>query len=385
MTRKLANRGDVAPFLAMDVYAQASALEAQGKDIIHLEVGQPATAAPQPVKDYAKQLIDQNLLAYTDATGINKVRARIAQHYGETYNLDLDPNRVIVTTGSSAGFVLGFSALFEAGDNVGVIEPGYPAYPNILKALSINPVRIPVHDDPHFVPQLRHLDGAGKLDGLLLASPSNPTGSIVPGPQLGTLINWTEQQGGAFISDEIYHGITFDPDNRVAPTALTYSDNAVVISSFSKYYSMTGWRVGWMVVPDEFVDPITRLQQSLYISAPTLSQLAVLKVFDAVDELEQNVEIYKRNRAILMNALPELGFTHLSPVDGAFYVYVDISPRSDDSTEFCRAMLNEIGVAATPGADFDSTQGHKYIRMSFSGATARIEEAVERLKGWLQA
>lgn len=384
MAHRLSKRGDVASFLAMDVYAQSSKLEAEGADIIHLEVGQPATAAPTPVRDYAKSLIDQSLLAYTDATGIGKVRDCIAHHYGETYDVDLSPNRVIITTGSSAGFVLAFCSLFDAGDNVGVIEPGYPAYPNILKALSINTVRIPVHDDPQFVPQIHHLDSAGPIDGLLLASPSNPTGSIVPGAQLEKLINWVEGKDGAFISDEIYHGITFDDDNRTAPTALSYSDDAIVISSFSKYYSMTGWRIGWMVVPDELVDPITRLQQSLYISPPTLSQLAALKAFDAVDELEANVEIYKRNRDLLMDALPKMGFTHLSPVDGAFYIYVDISPRSDDSQEFCRSMLHECGIAATPGADFDSTQGHKYIRISFSGATDRIEEAIERLQNWLQ-
>ncbi len=384
MARPLSKRGDVATFLAMDVYAQATALAQQGREIIHLEVGQPATAAPKLVREYAKELIDNSLLAYSDATGIGKVRQRIAQYYADHYNIDLDPNRVIITTGSSAGFVLSFAALFDAGDKVGVIEPGYPAYPNILKALSIDPVRIPVHDDPDFVPAIHHIEQAGPLDGLLLASPSNPTGSITPGDRLGALIEVIEAQNGAFISDEIYHGITFNDDHRDAPTALSYSDNAVVVSSFSKYFSMTGWRIGWMVVPDYMVDPVTRLQQSLYISPPTLSQLATLKVFDAFDELEDNVTVYKRNREILITGLKELGFAP-SAADGAFYTYVDISSRSDDSSAFCSAMLNEAGIAATPGADFDSTQGHNYVRMSFSGATQDIEEAIRRLKVWLQA
>lgn len=384
MARPISKRGEVASFLAMDVYAQATALAKQGKDILHLEVGQPATPAPKLVRDYAKDLIDKSLLAYSDATGIGKVRERIAQYYGDHYKLDLDPTRVIITTGSSAGFVLSFAALFDAGDKVGVIEPGYPAYPNILKALSIDPVRIPVHDDPDFVPAAHHVRDAGPLDGLLLASPSNPTGSITPADRLAELIGLIEGQGGAFISDEIYHGITFNDDHRDAPTALAYSDNAVVVSSFSKYFSMTGWRIGWMVVPPYMVEPVTRLQQSLYISPPTLSQLATLKVFDAFDELEENVAVYKRNREILLAGLRDLGFAP-SAADGAFYTYVDISSRSDDSSAFCKSMLNEAGIAATPGADFDSTQGHRYIRMSFSGATKDMEEAIKRLKVWLQA
>lgn len=378
-------KNQITSFLAMDVYAEAQALAAQGHDIIHMEVGQPGSGAPKAVVETALRALSDDRIAYTNAIGRDDLRARIAQHYQDQYGVTVAPERVVITTGSSAGFVLSFLTLFEAGDTVALTQPGYPAYPNILRALGFKPSFLPIGFETDFRPMPEalgnHLHAEG-AKGFLLASPSNPTGTMVVDDDLRGVIKATEDSGAVFLSDEIYHGLTF---GQGADTALRYSDDAIILNSFSKYYSMTGWRIGWLVLPQQHVRMAERLSQNLYVAPPTLSQMAAMSAFDATDELEENRATYAHNRNLLLAALPRMGFDKIAPCDGSFYIYIDVSDRTDDSAAFCSAMLREAHVGATPGADFDPARGHHFIRLSFAESTDRIEEGIARLSNWLQA
>lgn len=382
---RTAKRAGIPPFIVMDVMRAAHEREAAGDNIIHMEVGQPATPAPRRVIAAAHAALDGDRLGYTDANGLPQLRERISRHYKDWYGLDVPPRRIVVTTGSSAGFVLAFLALFDEGQRVALPVPGYACYPHILRALGIAPTFIATDPASRWQPKPSDLDdlarSEGMPDGLLLASPANPTGTMLDGPAMQALASHCQRHGIWFISDEIYHGLTY---GAPAPTALAYSADAIVINSFSKYFSMTGWRIGWMVVPDELVRPIERLQQNLYISAPTLSQLAAIRAFDCHDELEDNRRAYEKNRAFLLEVLPDIGFDRLSPADGAFYLYADIGHLTDDSLTLSRRLLTEAGVALTPGIDFDAARGHRYMRFSYARSFADMEEAVRRLGAWMK-
>ncbi len=385
MALKCARRGLVPPFIVMDVMTAAAERERAGGDVLHLEVGQPGTPAPSGVIQAAKAALDGDRIGYTVAQGQLRLRERIAGHYLRSYGVEVPVERIFITTGSSAGFLLAFLGAFEAGDRVAMAAPGYPAYRNILSALGVQPVEIPTGPDTRFQPSPALLDAvASPVDGLIIASPSNPTGTMVTPAELAALARHCEARGIRLISDEIYHGIVFDAERgRQAATALAFSDHAIVINSFSKYYSMTGWRLGWMVLPEALVRPIECLAQNLFISPPTLSQLAAPAAFDCRDELDANVARYAENRRLLLESLPRAGFDRLAPADGAFYLYADIAHLTNDSREFCRRMLAETGVAATPGVDFDPARGHATMRFSFAGATADMIEAADRLRRWL--
>ncbi|MCW8835807.1 MAG: aminotransferase class I/II-fold pyridoxal phosphate-dependent enzyme [Rhodospirillales bacterium] len=381
MTLKAAKRGAIPPFIVMDVMRAANVRADSGKDVFHLEVGQPSTPAPGAVLDAARAALGADRLGYTDALGVPILRERIAAYYADTYGVQVDPSQIVATTGSSGGFVLSFLAAFDAGDRVGVCSPGYPAYRNILRALGNEPVDILVGADTHFQPTPEVLDRVdGKLDGLIVASPSNPTGSMLDASALKALTGYCRERGIRLISDEIYHGITF---GQKAETALSFDDQVIVINSFSKYFSMTGWRLGWMVVPEPLVRSVECLAQNMFISPPTLSQLAGSAVFDCIGELDANVAHYARNRKLLLAELPKAGFDKLAPSDGAFYLYADIAHMTNDSQDFCRRMLAETGVATTPGVDFDPQRGSHTLRFSFAGSAEDMAAAAERLKGWL--
>jgi aspartate/methionine/tyrosine aminotransferase len=381
----LARRLDrVAPFLAMDVLAAAAAKERRGGSVIHMEVGQPSAPAPRAAREAAKAAIESGRIGYTEALGIAPLRERIARHYREAYGVSVAPERVVVTTGSSAGFVLAFLALFDSGARVAITAPGYPAYRNILEALDLVPVTIPLANAEGWIMTAEAVARAHAqtpLKGVLAMSPANPSGTIIGAAALARLGETCRDLGLWFVSDEIYHGLTYAGP---AATALASDDGAVVINSFSKYYCMTGWRIGWIVVPERLVRPVERLAQNLYISPPYLSQVAALAAFDAGEELEAVKAGYARNRAMLLEELPRLGLTEMHPVDGAFYVYADVARFTNDSLGFSRRMLEEAGVAATPGLDFDPVEGAHYLRFSFAGSEDDCREAVRRLKEWLR-
>ena len=376
-------RSNVEPFLAMDVLSAAKKLEADGQSIVHMEVGQPGAPAPKAVLEAARQALVDGRLGYTEALGISALRKRIAAHYAAAYGLAVPVDRVIVTTGSSAAFNLAFLAAFNAGDRVALPTPGYPAYRNILKVLGLKVVEIETDADSRWAltpEMIRAAHDKEPIRGVLIASPANPTGTMMAPDALEALMSTCRELGIRFISDEIYHGLVYA--GRAA-CALAYDDEAIVINSFSKYYCMTGWRIGWMIVPADLLRPVERIAQSLYISPPDLSQRAAVAAFDATDELEAVKAGYARNRALLLERLPQIGFDELLPVDGAFYVYAGVRRFSNDSLAFSKKMLIEAGVAATPGADFDQGRGHRYIRFSFAGSHDDMGEALDRLGRWL--
>ncbi len=373
----------VAPFIVMDVLREAGEMEAAGEDVIHMEVGQPFGPAPAAVREAAARAVAEQDLGYTEACGIRPLRERIARHYEEHYGVQVDPARIFVTTGSSGAFTIAFIAAFDAGDRVGLANPGYPAYRNIFHALDIAPELLPAGPAEGWAPRpedvaARMRDG---MRGLLVASPANPTGAMLEEERLRTLVRIVEGAGGWFISDEIYHRLDYD---RPASTALAVSENAIVINSFSKYYGMTGWRIGWMVVPEPLVRACEVLAQNMFINAPSVSQAAALAAFDAVEELEARRRVYAENRRFLLKALPEIGFTTLSPADGAFYIYCDVAHLTNDSFEFARRMLHETKVAATPGLDFDPLEGRRWLRFSYCASHDDIRRAVDRLAAWLR-
>jgi aspartate/methionine/tyrosine aminotransferase len=371
-------RGGVAPFLAMDAMQAAHRLEAAGRDVVHMEVGQPGTPAPRAAMARLQAAMGAgDALGYTVALGLPELRRGIADLYRRRHGIDLDPGRVVVTAGSSGAFILAFVALFDAGARVALADPGYPAYRNILGALDLAAVRIETGLDTRFQPTPAHLDRAGRVDGLLVASPANPTGAMLDRSALSALAAWCDAAGAALISDEIYHGLTYEAP---AVSALEVTDDAIVINSFAKYFSMTGWRIGWMVVPEALVRTIENLAQNLFICPPHASQIAALGALEAEEELEALKQVYAANRAALLDALPRLGFEDIAPADGAFYVYADCTRLANDSSAFCRRLLDEAGVAATPGLDFDPVRGHRTVRFSFARGEAEIAEGVSRMQ-----
>jgi len=377
---KVAKRGAVPPFIVMEMLAAANLRAARGGDVLHLELGEPNTPAPKPVIEEARRLLADGGLGYTESTGMPVLRDAIAAFYRTREKLDVPARRVVVTTGSSGGFVLAFLAAFEAGDRVALAAPGYPAYRNILAALDIEPVLVETEADTRFQPTPKLLDAVeGRLDGLIVASPSNPTGTVLTFEEMHALCDYCADRGLRLVSDEIYHGITYGVS---ATSALALNDDCIVVNSFSKYFSMMGWRLGWMVVPDDLLRSVETLSQNLFISPPTLAQRAALKVFDCTDELEANVAKYARNRARLLAHLPRAGFDRLAPAEGAFYLYADVRHLTNDSEEFCLRMLAETGVAATSGIDFDPMRGAGYVRFSYAGSEADMSEAMRRLEAW---
>ena len=378
--RRLAS---VQPFLAMDVLAAASRRDRATGDVVHMEVGQPSAPAPRPVIEAARRALDDGRIGYTEALGIAPLRERIARHYRDAYGIPFAADRVVVTTGSSSGFILAFLALFDAGQRVAITAPGYPAYRNTLAALDLVPVDIRLKATEGWRMSAAAVEAAyaeAPLAGILAMSPANPSGAMISGGGLADLAATCRRHGLWFVSDEIYHGLTY---GAAATTALAHEPDAVVINSFSKYYCMTGWRIGWMIVPERLVRPIERLAQNLFISAPYLSQVAALAAFEATDELEGLKAEYGRARALLLGELPGLGLSELHPADGAFYLYADIARFTNDSVAFCRRMLDETGIAATPGLDFDPHEGSHHMRLSFAGGEEVCREAVRRLRGWL--
>jgi len=379
MALKIAERGLVPPFIVMDVMREANRRQSAGQDVLHLEVGQPSTGAPAGAVAVAKRLLDTDPLGYSTAFGNDALRERLSRHYRETYGAKVAAERIAITIGSSGAFLLAFLTAFAPGDRVGVPAPSYPAYRNILTALGIEPVLLPVGAGTHFHTDVALLRSCGeRLDGLILASPSNPTGSMLDRDALFAVADWCAANGVRFISDEIYHGVTYS----VAAATAAERPGAIVVNSFSKYYAMTGWRLGWMVLPEDMVRPVECLAQNLFISPPALSQHVALAALDCTDELDANVARYARNRDILLQELSKAGFDRMAPADGAFYLYADISRFSNDSEEFCRRMLAETGVATTPGVDFDPLAGRHFMRFSFAGAEAEMREAARRLQAW---
>lgn len=376
-------RSQIAPFLALDVLTEATSREGQGEDILHLEIGEPSAPPPLRVREAAIAALSGGKIGYTEALGRPELRARIASHYQHRYGLQITPERIAVTTGSSGGFVLAFLMLFDPGARVAVTAPGYPAYRNIFAALGIEAMTLETRREMNYAVTPEMIEAAHcvqKLDGLLLMSPANPTGLMVSRAALKAICETCEKLGIVFISDEIYHGLTY---GTPAETALQFLPNAIIVNSFSKYFCMTGWRIGWLVLPESLIRTAERLQQNLAISVPTLSQIGAEAAFDAEEELQRVAAGYARNRDILLNALPELGLDALPP-EGAFYLYADISNYSADSLDFCAKMLAATGVATTPGLDFDLAQGRNAIRISFAGSERTILEATRRLKAWLK-
>jgi aspartate/methionine/tyrosine aminotransferase len=376
-------RSDVPAFMVMDVMAAAARIEAAGGRVIHMEVGQPAVGAPSAAINAVRTALGSGPLGYTESLGIPSLRARIARHYEDTYGLSIGADRVVVTTGSSAAFILAFLSMFEPGDRVAIANPGYPPYRHVLTALGCEPVLIETSETTRYAmtgEALRAAHRKQKLAGVLVASPANPTGTMMTPQALGDLIRVADEEGIRFISDEIYHGLDYAVR---AETALRLSDNVVVINSFSKYFCMTGWRIGWMVVPPTLVRAVDRLHGNLAISVPTLSQIAAEAAFDSRDELEAIKHGYEDNRKILIEELPKAGLDKFLPVDGAFYLYADVSKFSDDSFAFAKQLLEEAHVAATPGVDFDPTNGKRFVRFCYAGSAADMREAVERIGAWL--
>lgn len=372
-------RSGVDPFIVMDVMEAARKAEAEGRHIIHMEVGQPGTPAPAGARAAVARAMEQDAMGYTVALGLPELRARIARLYGDWYDVDLSPGRVIVTSGSSGAFILAFTALFDTGERVGIGAPGYPSYRQILRALDLAPVDIETAAENRLQPVPADLVGLD-LSGLMVASPANPTGTMLDRDAMAALMDAAAGQGAAFISDEIYHGIEYD---RRAVSALEISDDCYVINSFSKYFSMTGWRVGWMVVPEAHVRVIERLSQNLFICPPHASQVAALAAMDCREELEANMDVYRANRALMLEGLPGGGFDRIAPPDGAFYVYADVSHITDDSRAFAAEILDRVGVAVTPGLDFDPVRGGGTLRFSYARSTEDIAEGLARLKAFM--
>jgi len=377
---KNSTRGAVDPFIVMDVMEAARQAEAAGRNIIHMEVGQPATPAPLGARNALRDSLNATAMGYTVALGLPELRGKISELYGEWYDVDLDPNRVIVTSGSSAGFLLSFTSLFDTGDRVGIGAPGYPSYRQILKALDLTAVDIPTSSANKFQPHPSDFEDLS-LNGLLVASPSNPTGTMLTRRELGALIEATERSEAAFISDEIYHGIEYETK---AVSALEITNNCYVINSFSKYFSMTGWRVGWMVVPENHIRQVERLAQNMFICAPHASQVVALAAMECREELTAYQAVYQKNRRLMIEGLPKAGFDRIAPPDGAFYIYADISHLTSDSLSFAREILQEAGVAVTPGLDFDTQRGAGSLRFSYAGSSEDIQEGLHRLTQFMQ-
>ena len=368
-------RGDVDSFIVMDVMEAARAAEAAGRHIIHMEVGQPGTGAPKQAVERLSAEMAEQPLGYTVGLGLPELRARIARHYLDTYNVELDPERVVITSGASGAFLLAFSALFDTGERVGLGAPCYPSYRQILRALDLMPVDMPTTMAARMQPVAADV-ADHDLAGLIVASPANPTGTMLGLDEMRDLAAACEAKGAAFISDEIYHGLGY---HGRTVTALEVTDEVYVVNSFSKYFSMTGWRIGWMVVPEDHVRTVERLAQNMFICPSHASQRLALHAMDCAPELDKNVDVYRANRALMLQELPKAGLGKFAPPDGAFYVYVDVSEYTDNSVNFCAEILEKAGVAVTPGLDFDPVEGHKWVRMSYARSTEDIREGLQRL------
>ena len=384
---KVSRRAHVPPFAVMEIIAAANERRAQGESVLNLCAGEPGAGAAEVVRQRAAALLQAGDLGYTEALGVPALRAAIAEHYRAQYGVDVPAGRIAVTTGSSGGFLLAFLAAFDAGDRVALARPGYPAYANILSALGCEVVELPCGPDERYQPTVALLAAAHArepLAGLVVASPANPTGTMVAADELAALADWCERHGVRLISDEIYHGISY---GRRCASARRFGSGAVVLGSLSKYHSMTGWRVGWLLLPPALRRPVELLQGNLAICAPALSQVAGIAAFDAAStaELDGHVARYAVNRELLLRRLPELGITSFAPPDGAFYAYCDVSHLTDDSQRWCEQVLAATGVALAPGRDFDPVDGHRMMRLSFCGRTAELEEALDRLVAYLRS
>jgi aspartate/methionine/tyrosine aminotransferase len=382
LLRQAALRADIDSFIVMDVMVAAAAKEARGDRVIHMEVGQPSTAAPEGARAAVKARLDQDPMGYTLALGMPKLRLRISQHYRDHYGLSVPAERIVVTMGSSGAFILAFLALFDVGATVGLPNPGYPCYRHILTSLGMAPRLIETGPGTRWMPTADAVDRAcaeHNLAGVLIASPSNPTGTMLEPDRLAAIVDVCQRRKAWFISDEIYHGLAYGVKEA---TALALTDQTIIINSFSKYFSMTGWRVGWMVVPEGLVRTVERLAQNLFICPPAIAQVAALGAFDSLAELERNRKVYMSNRDVLLEGLPRVGLDKLVPADGAFYLYADVSRYTSDSLQFCKDMLEETGIAATPGLDFDERRGSTFVRFSYSRSTGDMREAVARLGQW---
>lgn len=381
MTLKLSRRSDIPVFRVLDILKTVSDRVAQGEDIVHFEYGQPATGAPQAALDYAAQLLRDDSLGYTVATGLPVLKERIAQWYHDRYNQQVSPDQVVVSVGASGAFILNFLALFDAGDRVAMAAPGYPAYRNILMAMDLRPVEIETTADNDYQPTIAELDALNpKPEGLIIGNPSNPTGTMLSSERLKAICEWCKENHVRLIMDELYHGITFD---CVAETALKYTDEAIIVNSFSKYFSMTGWRLGWTILPLDVQARVKRLAESLFVSPPALSQHVALKAMDCVDILDGHVAHYKGNLDLLRTALPQAGITNFAQTKGAFYLYADIANLTNDSISWCANALDEAKIAITPGLDFDLTRGQHTVRFSFAGSRSDIERGCDRLIEWV--
>lgn len=380
---KVSKRGSISPFLIMEALTEANEYIAEhGGEAIHLSLGQPGKGVPKRVVKAAEKLLHESKLGYTEAAGVLELRKRLAQMYQETYGVTVPWERIFITVGSSSAFFLTLIAAYDAGDRVALIEPCYPAYRNMLEAMGLEPVFLRGTFENNFQPTLEMLEQLDEpIQGLIVASPANPSGTVLPADELEKIIHWCEANDVRMISDEIYHGMTYG--GIKAACALEYSESPVIVNSFSKYYLMAGWRLGWVVAPPELARSYESLVQNFFVSPPALPQYAALEVFNCKDELEATIAEYAENREIMLRELPKAGFSQLCPADGAFYIYANVADLTNDSAAFCRKMLEETNVVAVPGHDFDLQEGASYIRMSFAGTKSDIEEATRRLKEWL--
>lgn len=375
-----AARANIDPFMVMHVMTQAAACEARGDNVFHFEVGQPGTPAPKLAREAAKHAIDTEVLGYTLPFGIQPLRERLARHYQDWYGLNIPVERMAVTAGSSGAFLLSFLAAFSPGDRVLLTDPSYPCYRNILSALGCEVVRVPTGPETNYMPTPAMLDQVPNLAGVIVASPSNPTGTVLRQSELKAIADTCHAKGIRLISDEIYHGLVFEGK---ADTAARYSSSAIVINSFSKYFSMTGWRIGWMVVPEDLVTTVERLAQNFFISPHGVSQVAALAALDATEELEANREVYARNRKAMLERLPQMGLSKLAPADGAFYIYADAGHLTNDTEAFSAKSLDECGVAFASGLDFDPDRGNRMVRFSYCITAEEVDEGLDRLGEWL--
>ena len=381
---QVASRANVPPFHVMDLLAAAGRRRASHGDLVNFVAGQPSTGAPTAVREEAKRLLDEDVLGYTVATGVPGLRAAVAEHHRLTSGIDVTLDDVVVTTGSSGGFLLAFLAAFEPGDRVLMARPGYACYRNVLTALGCEVVEVECGPETRFQPTVEQLDAVeGPVAGLVIASPANPTGTMVPPEELAAIARWCEERGVRLVSDEIYHGITYGEERP--SSAWQTSRTGVVFGSFSKYFSMTGWRLGWMLVPEDLRRPVDVLTGNFTICPPVLSQYAAIAAFtpESYAELDGHVLRYAENRALLLDGLPRLGIDRLAPADGAFYVYADIGHLTDDSYGWCHRLLEETGVATAPGIDFDTRRGNEFVRLSFAGSSDEVAEGLRRLGAWL--
>ncbi|MCB1839898.1 MAG: aminotransferase class I/II-fold pyridoxal phosphate-dependent enzyme [Rhodospirillales bacterium] len=378
---KISDRSDIPMFRALDILREVNERASKGVDIRRMGAGQPNVGAPPEALEYAISMIRSDpRQGYTEAIGMPALCERIAAYYKDYYGAKADPRNIVITTGSSGGFILSFLAAFDAGDRVAITTPTYPAYKNILTALNIRTVEIETTPQSNYQPTAELLDRCGQsFDGLIINSPSNPTGTMLAPGEMQKIANWCENKGVRLISDEAYHGITY---NRKAETAVEHSQSAIILNTFSKYFAMTGWRLGWLVLPSDLTDRVKKLAENLFVSPPTISQHLAFKIFDHLDALNAYVETYRENRGILLRELPKASFTSISNADGAFYVYADVHHLTNNSEDYCRRMLDEARVSTTPGVDFDAARGHGTIRICYADRTEDILEACERLKTW---